>query len=204
MADKPNVWVIYYSMYGHIKKMADSVKAGLEEGGANVKMFQVAETLPEEVLGKMHAAPKPSDPIIDPHTLPEADGFVFGFPTRFGGMPAQFKAFLDATGGHWQKQSLAGKPCGIFTSTASQVGGQETTILTAITNLAHHGMVFVPAGYAAGAPLFDVENVRGGGPFGAGCIAGPDGSRQPSEAELTVAKVQGKSFAAIARKLKAA
>lgn len=104
-------------------------------------------------------------------------------------MAAQMKAFFDATGGLWQKGALAGKPASMFTSTATQGGGQETTLLTAVTQLAHHGMIYVPAGYSAGAGLYDVEHARGGSPWGAGTLAGADGSRQPSEIELTQAEV---------------
>ncbi|KAJ6776396.1 FLAVOPROTEIN WRBA FLAVOPROTEIN-LIKE DOMAIN PROTEIN-RELATED [Salix koriyanagi] len=133
----------------------------------------------------------------------EADGFVFGFPTRFGMMAAQFKAFLDATGGLWKTQQLAGKPAGIFFSTGSQGGGQETTALTAITQLVHHGMIFVPIGYTFGAGMFEMEKVKGGSPYGAGTFAG-DGSRKPTELELEQAFHQGKYIAAITKKLKGA
>ncbi|XP_006354298.1 probable NAD(P)H dehydrogenase (quinone) FQR1-like 1 [Solanum tuberosum] len=163
----------------------------------------VPETLSEEVLAKMSAPPKSDVPIITPQELAEADGFVFGFPTRFGILSAQFKAFLDATGGLWRTQQLAGKPAGIFYSTGSQGGGQETTPLTAITQLVHHGMIFVPIGYTFGAGMFEMENVKGGSPYGAGTFTG-DGSRQPSELELQQAHHQGKYIAAIAKKLKGA
>ncbi|KAH0765468.1 hypothetical protein KY285_001339 [Solanum tuberosum] len=151
----------------------------------------------------MRAPPKSDVPIITPQELAEADGFVFGFPTRFGILSAQFKAFLDATGGLWRTQQLAGKPAGIFYSTGSQGGGQETTPLTAITQLVHHGMIFVPIGYTFGAGMFEMENVKGGSPYGAGTFTG-DGSRQPSELELQQAHHQGKYIAAIAKKLKGA
>ncbi|RXH83005.1 hypothetical protein DVH24_003503 [Malus domestica] len=164
---------------------------------------QVPETLPEEVLGKMSAPPKSDAPIISPNELADADGFVFGFPTRFGMMAAQFKAFLDATGGLWRTQQLAGKPAGIFYSTGSQGGGQETTALTAITQLVHHGMVFVPIGYTFGVGMFEMENIKGGSPYGAGTYAG-DGSRQPSQLELEQAFHQGKYIATITKKLKGA
>ncbi|KAF1883017.1 hypothetical protein Lal_00003199 [Lupinus albus] len=161
----------------------------------------VPETLPNEVLGKMSAPPKSDVPVITPNELSEADGFVFGFPTRFGMMSAQFKAFLDATGGLWRTQQLAGKPAGIFYSTGSQGGGQETTALTAITQLVHHGMIFVPIGYTFGAGMFEMEQVKGGSPYGAGTYAG-DGSRQPTELELQQAFHQGKYIATITKKLK--
>eukprot|EP00798_Chlamydomonas_sp_ICE-L_P030165 gene30165-35145_t len=190
---KKQIWIICYSMYGHIFKMAESVKAGIDaEPDVEGIIYQVAETLPEEVLAKMHAPAKPGYPIIDPHTLDQADGFVFGFPTRFGIMAAQMKSFFDATGQHWMKQSLLGKPAGLFTSTASQVGGQETTILTALPILAHHGMLYVPIGYGAGQHLFGTTEVRGGGPLGAGTIAAD---------ELSTAEYQGTTVAKVVVKL---
>eukprot|EP00951_Prasinocladus_malaysianus_P032156 scaffold311831_cov23-Prasinocladus_malaysianus.AAC.1 len=192
----PVVYVIYYSMYGHIKTMADTVAAGLKEAGIDVKMFQVPETLPEEVLGKMGAPPKSDDPIITADKLPEADGFVFGVPTRFGMMAAQMKSFFDSTGQLWLKGSLVGKPAGIFFSTATQGGGQETTALTAITQITHHGMLYVPIGYSDQS-LMNMEEIHGGSPYGAGCLAGTDGSRQPSELELKVAKHQGTYFGGV-------
>ncbi|MED6167503.1 hypothetical protein PIB30_003475 [Stylosanthes scabra] len=196
------LYVVYYSMYGHVEKLAQEIKKGAASvEGVEVKIWQVPETLPEEVLGKMGAPPKTDAPIITPDELATADGFVFGFPTRFGMMPAQFKAFLDSTGGLWRTQQLAGKPAGIFYSTGSQGGGQETTALTAITQLVHHGMIFVPIGYTFGAGMFDMENVKGGSPYGAGTYAG-DGSRQPTELELEQAFHQGKYLATITKKLK--
>ncbi|KAL4387137.1 hypothetical protein GQ457_09G001730 [Hibiscus cannabinus] len=196
------VYIVYYSMYGHVEKLAQEIKKGAESvEGVEAKVFQVAETLPEEVLGKMHAPPKTDAPIITPNELTEADGLLFGFPTRFGMMPAQFKAFLDSTGGLWRTQALAGKPAGFFYSTSAQGSGQETTALTAITQLVHHGMLFVPIGYSFGAGMFEMEQVKGGSPYGAGTYAG-DGSRQPSELELAQAFHQGKYLAGIAKKLK--
>ncbi|XP_044497277.1 probable NAD(P)H dehydrogenase (quinone) FQR1-like 1 [Mangifera indica] len=198
------VYVVYYSMYGHVAKLAEEIKKGAASvEGVEVKLWQVPETLPEDVLVKMGAPPKSDVPIISPNDLVEADGVLLGFPTRFGMMAAQFKAFMDATGGLWRTQQLAGKPAGIFYSTGTQGGGQETTPLTAITQLAHHGMLFVPIGYTFGGGMFEMEQVKGGSPYGAGTLAG-DGSRQPSELELEQAFHQGKYFAGIAKKLKAA
>ncbi|KAD4178931.1 hypothetical protein E3N88_27522 [Mikania micrantha] len=195
------VYIVYYSMYGHVEKLAQEIMKGASSvEGVEAKLWQ-AETLNEEVLGKMSAPPKSDAPIITPHELAEADGFIFGFPTRFGMMAAQFKAFFDATGGLWRTQQLAGKPAGIFYSTGSQGGGQETTPLTAITQLVHHGMIFVPIGYTFGAGMFEMEKVKGGSPYGAGTYAG-DGSRQPSELELEQAFHQGKYIAIITKKLK--
>ncbi|EEC79475.1 hypothetical protein OsI_20505 [Oryza sativa Indica Group] len=147
----------YYSMYGHVAKLAEEIKKGASSvEGVEVKIWQVPETLSEEVLGKMGAPPRSDAPVIAPQELAEADGVLFGFPTRFGMMAAQMKAFFDATGGLWREQSLAGKPAGVFFSTGTQGGGQETTPLTAVTQLAHHGMVFVPVGYTFGAKMFDM------------------------------------------------
>ncbi|KAK8706108.1 hypothetical protein V6N13_049685 [Hibiscus sabdariffa] len=172
------VYIVYYSMYGHVEQLAEEIK----KGAASVEGVEATlwQTLSEEILGKMSAPPKSDVPIITPNDLAEADGFIFGFPTRFGMMSAQFKAFMDATGGLWRTQQLAGKPAGIFYSTGSQGGGQETTPLTAITQLVHHGMIFVPIGYSFGAGMFEMEQVKGGSPYGAGTYAG-DGSRMPSE-----------------------
>ncbi|PKU78133.1 hypothetical protein MA16_Dca012253 [Dendrobium catenatum] len=196
------VYIVYYSMYGHVEKLAEEIKKGAASvEGVEAKLWQVPETLPEEVLSKMSAPPKSDVPIISTDQLSEADGLLLGFPTRFGMMAAQFKAFLDATGGLWRTQQLAGKPAGIFYSTGSQGGGQETTPLTAITQLVHHGMIFVPIGYTFGAGMFEMEKVKGGSPYGAGTLAG-DGSRFPTEVELEQAFHQGKYFATIAKKLK--
>lgn len=127
--------------------MAEAVKQGVDSvPGLEGVLLQVAETLPAEVLGKMHAPQKPNVPIVDPSTLPEYDGFLFGIPTRFGMMAAQMKALFDATGGHWASGALVGKPAGMFISVGTQGGGMETTALTAVTQLTHHGMVFVPPG----------------------------------------------------------
>ncbi|PWA44658.1 flavodoxin-like quinone reductase 1 [Artemisia annua] len=196
------VYIVYYSMYGHVEKLAEEIKKGAASvEGVEAKLWQVPETLNDDVLGKMSAPPKSDAPIITPDELAEADGFVFGFPTRFGMMSAQFKSFFDATGGLWKTQQLAGKPAGIFYSTGSQGGGQETTALTAITQLVHHGMIFVPIGYTFGAGMFETEKVKGGSPYGAGTYAG-DGSRQPSKLELEQAFHQGKHIATITKKLK--
>ncbi|OAY62678.1 NAD(P)H dehydrogenase (quinone) FQR1-like [Ananas comosus] len=196
------VYIVYYSMYGHVEKLAEEIKKGASSVvGVEAKLWQVAETLPEEVLTKMGAPAKSDVPIIKPNELVDADGIIFGFPTRFGMMAAQFKAFLDATGGLWRTQQLAGKPAGIFFSTGTQGGGQETTALTAVTQLTHHGMIFVPIGYTFGAGMFEMENVKGGSPYGAGTFAG-DGSRLPSELELQQAFHQGQYFATITKKFK--
>ncbi|CAK0785724.1 hypothetical protein CVIRNUC_008935 [Coccomyxa viridis] len=203
MATK-KIFVIFYSTYGHVYKMAQSELKGINSvEGVEGILYQVNETLPEDILAKMHAAPKPEVPIINAHDLPNADGLMFGFPTRFGGMPSQMKALFDATGGLWSSNKLAGKPAAMFTSTASQGGGQETTILNSLSNVVHHGMIFVPAGYGFGAPLYSNEEARGGSAWGAGTLANGDGSRQPSKVELDFAEYQGKRFAEVVRKLAA-
>lgn len=210
--DKPvdkmttKVWIVYYSMYGHVAKLAEEILKGANSvEGVEATLYQVAETLPQEVLGKMHAPPQnDAVPLIDVHKLPEADGFLFGFPTRFGSMPAQFKAFIDSTGQLWQAGSLVGKPVGLFFSTASQGGGQESTALATIPNLVNHGMLFVPIAYTFGAGAFTLDEIKGGSAYGSGTYAGVDGSRQPTKLELEMAFHQGKYTAGVAKKLKAA
>lgn len=195
--------IVYYSTYGHIAKMAEKVKEGVESvEGVTAEIYQVQETLSDEILGKMHAPPKKDYPIATPDVLKEADGILFGIPTRFGSMPAQVKALFDSTGGLWSTGGLIGKPAGIFFSTGTQGGGQETTAFTTVTFLTHQGLTFVPLGYRSPL-LFGMEEIHGGSPWGAGTFAGPDGSRQPTETELSVAKTQGESFAQVAKKLAA-
>ena len=133
--------------------------------------------------------------------LEKADGFLFGTPSRFGMMSSQMKAFWDSTGLLWKKGSLAGKPAGLFWSTGTQGGGQETIALTTVTQLTHHGMVFVPLGYSFGPELFAMDEVRGGSPYGSGTYSGATGSRQPSELEIKIAKSQGESFAKFVKRL---
>ncbi|KAF2682703.1 benzoquinone reductase [Lentithecium fluviatile CBS 122367] len=194
----PKIAIVYYSMYGHIKQLAEAEKKGAEEAGATVKLFQVEETLPSEVLSKMYAPPKPTDveTITDPTVLEEYDGFLFGIPTRYGNFPAQWKTFLDKTGKQWASGGFYGKYAGLFVSTAGLGGGQESTAIAAMSTLAHHGIIYVPFGYAkAFAQLTDLTEVHGGSPWGAGTFASSDGSRQPSAKELEIATIQGKSFA---------
>jgi len=197
----PKVAIVYYSMYGHIRTMALEVKKGLEAAGCKVTLLRVAETLPDEVLTKMGAPGiGKDDEVATAASLADYDGLMFGFPTRFGMAPAQIKALMDSTGGLWQKGALIGKPAGVFFSTGTQNGGQETTALTFVTQLAHHGMLFVPMGYSTPL-LFDLTEVHGGSPYGAGTIAGADGSRQPSEHEKKVAVHHGEHFGKIVAKL---
>lgn len=192
--------IIQYSMYGHVTKLSESVKKGLEAGGAEVDIFQVPETLPDDVLAKMGAAPKPDFPIITPDKLTEYDGFMFGISGRYGQVSAQIKAFMDSTGGLWMKGALVGKAAGVFQSTGSQGGGQETIGLTIVPFFAHHGMVFVPLGYVD-PKVMTHDEVHGASPYGSGTFAGADGSRMPSQLELDVCETHGKHFASIAAKL---
>lgn len=190
---KPVVYIIIYSLYHHVYKLSLSVKQGLESKGVEVKLFQVPETLSDDILVKMQAPPKLDLPYITIDKLAEPDGIIFGFPTRFGALPAQMKAFLDASGALWAKGALAGKFAATFFSTASQHGGQETTALTTLTYFAHHGMLYVPFGYA-NAALENNNEVIGGSAYGAGTISDGDGSRQPTENELGIAVNQGANF----------
>ncbi|XP_009789852.1 probable NAD(P)H dehydrogenase (quinone) FQR1-like 2 [Nicotiana sylvestris] len=197
------VFIVFYSMYGHVESLAKRMKKGVDTvDGVEGVLYRVPETLSEDVLVHMQAPPK-DDNILElpsPLELADADGFLFGLPTRYGCMAAQMKAFFNSTGLLWKEQKLAGKPAGFFVSTGSQGGGQETTAWTAITQLAHHGMLFVPIGYTFGADMFDMDSIRGGSPYGAGVFAG-DGSRKATETELALAEYQGKYMAAVVKKL---
>jgi len=191
----PKIAIVIYSMYGHITSMAEAVKAGVESGGGSATIYQIPETLSDEVLAKMYAPPKPAYPIITPDELKTFDAFLFGIPTRYGNFPAQWKAFWDSTGQLWQSGALAGKYAGVFVSTASPGGGQETTVVSSISTLVHHGILYVPLGYAqAFAQLTNLEEVHGASPWGAGMFAAGDGSRQASALELEIANIQGKTF----------
>ncbi|KAJ7152069.1 flavoprotein WrbA [Mycena filopes] len=191
----PKVAIVIYSMYGHITKLAEGILKGIEAAGGTATMYQVAETLPDEILTKMGAPPKPAFPTITPDELAKYDAFLMGIPTRFGNFPAQWKAFWDSTSGLWASGALAGKYAGIFTSTAGPGGGQEVTMQNALSTLTHHGILYVPLGYAhAFAQLTSLDEVHGGSPWGAGTYAAPDGSRQPSELEMEVAGKQGEAF----------
>ncbi|RUP48886.1 hypothetical protein BC936DRAFT_143746 [Jimgerdemannia flammicorona] len=193
---KSKLYVIYYSTWGHARKLAEAIK---EEAAKNdevdVSIWQVAETLDSEILNKMHAAPKADHPIITPHEMVNADAFIFGIPTRYGNMPAQFKVLWDATGQLWAKGQLHGKLGATFVSTSSQHGGQETTALTFLTTLAHHGIIYVPLGYFNVPHLTDMTEIVGGSAYGAGTLSGGDGSRKVSAKELEIARHQGQEFA---------
>ena len=156
----PKIAIIYYTTWGHVRNIALSVQAGVKAAGGEADLFQIPETLSDEVLEKMHAPAKPEDPIATPETLKGYDGFLFGIPTRFGNFPAQWKAFWDATGGLWSTGALHGKYAGIFVSTGTPGGGQEITVLNALSVLAHHGLIYVPLGYKNSfAQLTNIEEV---------------------------------------------
>ncbi|KAI8993292.1 NAD(P)H:quinone oxidoreductase, type IV [Pilobolus umbonatus] len=190
------VYIVIYSVYHHVYKLALEIQKGLESSGTKTKLFQVQETLSDDILQKIHAPPKPDLPIITVAELAEPDGIIFGIPTRFGMMNAQMKALLDATGKLWTTGALAGKFAGTFFSSASQSGGQETTALTTIPYFVHHGMIYVPFGFA-NSNLFDTSEVIGGSAYGAGTVANGDGSREVSSKELEIANNQGVNFGKI-------
>ncbi|XP_021718497.1 probable NAD(P)H dehydrogenase (quinone) FQR1-like 2 [Chenopodium quinoa] len=197
------VYIVFYSMYGHVEGLARRMKKGVDAvDGVEGVLYRVAETLSPEVLAHMKAPSKDDSipEISEAAELAAADGFLFGFPTRYGCMAAQMKSFFDSTGQLWKDQALAGKPAGFFVSTGTQGGGQETTAWTAITQLAHHGMLFVPVGYTFGAGMFKMDTIRGGSPYGAGVFAG-DGTREPTDTELALAEHQGKYMAAVVKRL---
>ncbi|KAF8650744.1 hypothetical protein AX16_005056 [Volvariella volvacea WC 439] len=175
--------------------VAESVKTGIETAGGKATIYQVPETLSDEILTKMHAPKKPDYPIANPMTLTEYDAFLFGIPTRYGNMPAQWKVFWDATGKLWANGSLAGKYVGMFSSTSTMGGGQETTAMNTLSTLVHHGMIYVPFGYSHAFPLMSkLDEPRGGSAWGAGTLAAGDNSRQPSARELELAEIQGRAF----------
>ena len=197
------VLVLYYSSYGHIEQMADAVAEGARSAGAQVDIRRVAETAPDEVVAAAHFKTDTAHPLIEtPDVLADYDAIVVGAPTRFGRMPGQMAAFWDTTGGLWFQGKLIGKVGGAFTSTASQHGGQETTLFSIITNLLHQGMTIVGLDYGFKGQM-GVDEVRGGSPYGATTIADGDGSRQPHEEELAAARYQGKRIAETAAKLAA-
>lgn len=199
------IHVIFYSMYGHIHTMAEAVAEGAKQvAGAEISILQVPELVPEAALQKTGAAAARQKfahiPFADPHKLAEADAIIFGTPTRFGNMCAQMRNFLDQTGGLWAKGTLIGKVGSVFTSTGTQHGGQETTITSFHTTLLHQGMIIVGVPYSCQG-LVNMNEITGGSPYGASTLAGSDGSRQPSENELSIARFQGKHVAEITRKL---
>ena len=199
------IQIIFYSMYGHIYRMAEAVAAGAREvSKTNVMLFQVPELVPDEILEKSGAKAARQVfahvPFARVEQLPDADAIIFGTPTRFGNMAAQMRNFLDQTGGLWIRGALVGKVGSVFTSTASQHGGQETTITSFHSTLLHQGLIIVGVPYTA-AGLTNMNEITGGSPYGAGTLAGRDGSRQPSENELEIARFQGRHVANIANRL---
>ena len=200
-----NILIVYYSMYGHIYRMAEAAKEGAASvDGSSVQMLRVPETLPEAVLQKMGAWEAQQSmahvPVCKVGDLASADAILFGTPTRFGNMCGQMRQFLDATGALWATGALVGKVGSVFTSSGTQHGGQESTILTFHVTLLHHGMVIVGLPYAF-AGQTRTDEITGGSPYGASTIVGGDGSRMPSENELAAARFQGRHVAEITAKL---
>jgi len=200
------VQVVFYSMYSHVYKMAEAIAAGAREvKDVEVTLLQVPELTPADVLEKSGAAAARKTfarvPFATVDGLADADAILFGTPTRFGNMAAQMRNFLDQTGGLWMKGALVGKVGSVFTSTASQHGGQETTITSFHSTLLHQGMIVVGVPYSE-QRLLGVKELSGGTPYGASTITGGDGSRQPSENELAIARFQGRHVATIAAQLK--
>ena len=196
------VLVLYYSSYGHIEAMAEAVAEGARAGGAEVDIRRVAETAPQSVVESAHFKTDSVHPEIGgADALKDYDAIIVGSPTRFGRMPAQMASFWDTTGGLWFSGALIGKVGGAFTSTASQHGGQETTLFSILTNLLHHGLTIVGLDYGFQAQM-GVDVVKGGSPYGATTISDGDGSRMPSTEELDGARYQGKRIAETAAKLK--
>ncbi|MBO1904559.1 NAD(P)H:quinone oxidoreductase [Microvirga sp. 3-52] len=196
------VLVLYYSSWGHIEQMAYAAAEGARETGAEVVVKRVPELVPTEVAQAAHYKTDQKAPIATVEELPEYDAIIFGTPTRYGTMAAQMKNFLDQTGALWAQGKLIGKVGSVFTSTATQHGGQEATILTTLPVLLHHGMVVVGLPYSFQGQM-GVDQIRGGSPYGASTVAGGDGSRQPSEIDLDGARFQGRHVAQIAAKLAA-
>ena len=196
------VLVLYYSSYGHVETMAKAVAEGARAAGAEVAIRRVPELMPEAAARAAHMKFDQEAPIATVDELVGYDAIIFGTPTRFGNMAAQMRNFLDQTGGLWFSGKLIGKVGSVFVSTASQHGGQETTITSFHTTLLHHGMVIVGVPYSE-ARQMTLSEISGGSPYGATTIAGGDGSRQPSENELAIARFQGEHVARVASKLAA-
>jgi NAD(P)H dehydrogenase (quinone) len=201
----PKIQIVFYSMYGHVYRLAEAVAEGARQvPNTEVILYQVPELVPEQTLEKSGAKAARQAfahiPVAKPGDLAEADAIIFGTPTRFGNMCAQMRNFLDQTGALWGKGTLVGKLGSVFASTGTQHGGQETTITSFHTTLLHHGMIVVGVPYSQQG-LLNMKEITGGTPYGATTLAGADGSRQPTENELTIAKFQGKHVAEIAAKL---
>lgn len=195
------ILVLYYSFYGHIERMAQAAAEGAREAeGATVDLKRVPETIPEEVLKKAGAKVDQPAPVAKPEELANYDGILFGTPTRFGNMIAQMRNFLDQTGPLWAKGALIGKVGSVFTSSNTQHGGQESTILTFHPTLLHLGMVIAGLPYSCTLQS-GLDEIKGGSPYGASTIAGNEGERFPSEQELKMVRFQGKHVAGLATKL---
>src|SRR3954469_9957614 len=199
------VQIVFYSTYGHIYRLAEALAEGARQGaGADVQILRVQETLPTEVLQKMGAVDAQKAfaqvPIAHPKRLAEADAILLGSPTRFGSAAAQMRQFLDATGSHWMSGGLIGKVGGAFTSTASQHGGQEMTLINLHTFFFHQGMVIAGVPYSS-KELLNMGELTGGTPYGASTVTGPQGERLPSANELAIARAQGLHTATVAAKL---
>ena len=195
------ILVLYYSTYGHVESLAQAVAEGARGvSGAEVTVKRVPETMPPDVAAKAGAKLDQAAPVADPKELGAYDAIIFGTPTRFGNMAAQMRNFLDQTGGLWVKGALVGKVGSVFTSTGTG-GGNESTIMSFVNTLMHHGMVYVGLPYAC-PELADISEVKGGSPWGAATIAEADGSRQPSQKELAQARFQGRHVATIAERLR--
>lgn len=201
-----NIQIVFYSMYGHIYKLAKAIEEGANQvSGVNISLYRVAELVPEEVLIASGAKEAQKQflhvPVAQVSQLAEADAIIFGTPTRFGNMCAQMRNFLDQTGGLWGKGSLIGKVASVFSSTGTQHGGQETTITSFHTTLLHQGMIIVGVPYSAPGLTY-MSDITGGTPYGATTMAGADGKREPTANELDIARFQGKHVAEIAKQLK--
>lgn len=195
------VLVLYHSFYGHIEAMAGAVAQGARSvAGTTVDLKRVPETVPADVFKASHGKADQPAPVAQPAELANYDAIIFGAPTRFGNVSAQMRTFIDQTGGLWASGALVGKVGSVFTSSATQHGGQESTILTFIPTLLHHGLVVVGLPYAEQRQM-GLEEIKGGSPYGASTIAGAQGERMPSEQELGMAQYQGRHVAEIAKKL---
>jgi NAD(P)H dehydrogenase (quinone) len=197
------VLVLYYSSYGHIEAMANAVASGAREAGATITVKRVPELVPDDLAKASHCKLDQAAPIAKPDELVDYDAIIIGTPTRFGNMAAQMKNFLDQTGSLWFGGKLIGKVASVFTSTATQHGGQESTILSTLPVLLHHGLIVVGLPYSAQGQM-RLDEITGGTPYGASTIAGPDGSRKPSANELELARFQGRHVTEIAARQVAA
>ena len=197
----PKTLILYYSTWGHVERMAQEVKAGVESvDGIEVTVKRVPETMPAETVAAIHAKTDQSSPIAQPQELGAYDAIIFGTPTRFGNMAGQMRNFLDQTGALWQQGKLVGKIGSVFVSTGSQHGGQETTITSFHTTLLHHGMILVGVPYSC-PELANMNEISGGTPYGATTLSGGDGRRMPSANELAIAKFQGRHVGLLTKQL---